>query len=122
MKNKVYLKEGLKLYDDEGNLYEIEDGDYVIMGEEIYDGPVLNMDLISRIEDSDKREEIMNHIATYGEHLIIDQLLKGIEVEKEHTDDEYVALQISADHIAEFYDYYDRLRDMEAEAKKEIGE
>lgn len=50
------------------------------------------------------------------------QIKKGIEVEKEHTDDERVAHEIARDHISEFPDYYDRLGAMEKAAKKEVKE
>ena len=38
------------------------------------------------------------------------QLAIGIIVEMEHTDDKQVARQIAMDHLAEYPDYYDRLR------------
>jgi hypothetical protein len=46
------------------------------------------------------------------------QIKKGIEVEKEHTNDEGMAHEIARDHLAEFPDYYDRLGSMEKSAKK----
>ncbi|MCK9596295.1 hypothetical protein M0R19_03885 [Candidatus Pacearchaeota archaeon] len=48
-----------------------------------------------------------------------DQLEKGIKIEREHTDDPEIATEITKDHLKEFDDYYDRLIDMEKEAKKE---
>jgi len=45
------------------------------------------------------------------------ELKMGIEVEKEHTDMENVAKNISLDHLSEFPDYYTRLKKMEDEAK-----
>jgi len=48
----------------------------------------------------------------------LDQLLMGIKVEQEHTKDKVKALEISMDHLEEFPDYYTRLQQMEAEAKK----
>jgi hypothetical protein len=45
--------------------------------------------------------------------MIIDQLKKGIAVEKEHTSDRNVATEIALDHLAEFPDYYDRLEKAE---------
>lgn len=122
MKNKIYLKEGLQLYDENGNLYEIEEGDYVVIDDELYNGPILNIDLINQIEDKEKKAIILDYIEKYGEHYIIDQLLKGIEVEHEHSENDSIALKIAVDHLVEFYDYYDRLIAMETEAKKEIGE
>ena len=49
----------------------------------------------------------------------VDQLLMGLEVELEHTDDPMVALEIAMDHLAEIPDYYARLKSMEADAKGE---
>lgn len=46
-----------------------------------------------------------------------EQLLMGIEVEKEHVDDEEVAVIIAAHHLDEIRDYYTRLKKMEDEAK-----
>lgn len=48
-----------------------------------------------------------------------DQILKGIEIEMEHTKDPAVALEIAMDHLEEIPDYYDRLDDMEKEAEAE---
>jgi hypothetical protein len=45
----------------------------------------------------------------------------GIEVEKEHTDNPMVAVEIATDHLSEIPDYYTRLDAMEKEAK-ESGE
>lgn len=46
----------------------------------------------------------------------LEQLKKGIEVEKEHTNDPDIALKIAMDHLFEIPDYYDRLEKMEREA------
>lgn len=46
------------------------------------------------------------------------ELKRGIEVEREHTNDPCVALMIATDHLAEFRDYYTRLKKMEDEARK----
>jgi hypothetical protein len=43
----------------------------------------------------------------------LDALLKGQEIEMEHTDDPQVALEITMDHLTEFDDYYDGLEKME---------
>lgn len=50
------------------------------------------------------------------------QIKKGIEVEKEHTNNEAEAHEIARDHLDEFPDYYDRLGAMEKAAKKEMKE
>lgn len=42
------------------------------------------------------------------------QLLKGIKVEMEHTDDPQIALEIAKDHLTENDKYYDALEDMES--------
>lgn len=49
--------------------------------------------------------------------VIEDQIIKGIEIEKEHTEDETLAKKIAMDHLVEFPDYYDRLEKMEKAAK-----
>jgi len=57
------------------------------------------------------------------EDLPMEQLLKGIKVEMEHTDDPDVAKEIASDHIEEFPDgdYYDALAEMEDELKSKKG-
>ncbi|MCX8022828.1 MAG: hypothetical protein N2745_08665 [Syntrophorhabdaceae bacterium] len=47
----------------------------------------------------------------------LQQLLMGIEVELEHTNNKMRALEISMDHLEEFPDYYTRLEKMEKEAE-----
>jgi len=44
---------------------------------------------------------------------IIQQLIIGIKVEKEHTTDENAAKEIALDHLLELPDYYSRLKKME---------
>jgi hypothetical protein len=67
------------------------------------------------IEDIAKKHGVPNEV-------IEEQIKKGIEVEMEHTDSEEKAMEISMDHLVEFPDYYDRLLEMEREAKAEIKE
>ena len=43
-----------------------------------------------------------------------DELRMGIEIEKEHTDDENIAKEIAKDHLEECPDYYTRLERMES--------
>ncbi|MEJ5227098.1 DUF5661 family protein [Thermodesulfovibrio sp.] len=50
----------------------------------------------------------------------LNQLLMGIKVELEHTNDRMTALEIATDHLEEFPDYYTRLLKMEEEAEKEL--
>lgn len=47
-----------------------------------------------------------------------EQLSRGIEVEREHTDNSLIARRIALDHLVEIPDYYSRLDRMESEAKK----
>jgi hypothetical protein len=47
------------------------------------------------------------------EDTIKKQLIKGIKVEKEHTNHNDVAREIALDHLKEFPDYYDRLEKAE---------
>lgn len=55
-------------------------------------------------------------IATYDPQ----QILKGMEIEMEHTNDPKVALEIAMDHLEEFGDYYTRLDSMEKEAEADL--
>jgi hypothetical protein len=45
-----------------------------------------------------------------------EQIKMGIEVEKEHIDNELIATKIAQDHLAEIPDYYTRLKKMEGSA------
>ena len=45
------------------------------------------------------------------------QIKMGIGVEKEHTDNPEIAVEIAKDHLSEISDYYTRLKKMEDEAK-----
>ena len=47
------------------------------------------------------------HSVSYD--VLMAELARGIEVEKEHTDNLAVAREIALDHLAEFPDYYTRL-------------
>jgi len=51
-----------------------------------------------------------------------DELAAGIKVEMEHTICPKMAKRIAQDHLAEFDDYYTRLKKMEDEAKAAQGE
>lgn len=44
---------------------------------------------------------------------ILQQLNAGIEVEYEHTTDKNIAKEIALDHLNEFPDYYERLKQVE---------
>lgn len=49
-----------------------------------------------------------------------EEILKGIEVEMEHTKDPRVAIEITMDHLEEFFDYYTRLEKMENQAEEDV--
>ena len=71
-------------------------------------------------EEDEYEDEIEGGLADEAEpeEYGVDQLLKGIEIEMEHTDDPAVALEIAMDHLEESDDYYDHLEDMEDDMKK----
>ncbi len=60
------------------------------------------------------------HAHVSDENFLEDELLKGIEIEHEHTDDPEIAKEIAKDHLSEIFDYYTRLIKMEEEAKAEF--
>ena len=73
-------------------------------------------------------DNILQLLTTYingvGKHINVpddtfnqDELERGIEVEKEHTDCPIIAKEIAKDHLAECPDYYTRLDQMESECK-----
>lgn len=47
------------------------------------------------------------------------ELMMGIKVEMEHTDNPIIAKAIAKDHLSELDDYYTRLKKMEEEGKKD---
>jgi hypothetical protein len=47
----------------------------------------------------------------------MEQVKKGIEVEKEHTKDPLVAMKIALDHLTELSEYYSALDKMESDLK-----
>ncbi|HEX9143015.1 MAG TPA: DUF5661 family protein [Candidatus Binatia bacterium] len=46
-------------------------------------------------------------------HYDLEQLLTGIKVEREHTNNKFIALEIAMDHLARTPDFYSRLATME---------
>ena len=67
---------------------------------------------------------LLSNLLQVGKHKDIpddqfdaEQLNMGIEVEREHTDDPELAKEIAKDHLAEFPDYYTKLKKMETEGK-----
>jgi len=77
---KIYLKEGLQLYDIEGNLWEIEDGDYTVINDTLIYGNILNSDLIRSIIDLDKQDAILELIQTHGEVSVVETFLNSINL------------------------------------------
>ena len=51
---------------------------------------------------------------------IVEQLLKGIEVELEHTNDKDKSKEIAMDHLFEMPDYYTKLKKMENDSIKYV--
>jgi Protein of unknown function (DUF5661) len=46
----------------------------------------------------------------------LEELLRGMKTESEHTRDSFIALEIAMDHLERIPDYYSRLRRLEREA------
>lgn len=63
--------------------------------------------------------EIGKHNDVPDEKFVYKELMMGINIEKEHTDDEEEARSIAKDHLSEFPDYYSRLIAMERKAKED---
>lgn len=84
-------------------------------------GQVDMNDLSPKISDvGHKIEALHNSLkVTKKESVDSNELAMGIEMEKEHTDDEAIAKKIALDHLAEIPDYYTRLKKMEQGAKIE---
>lgn len=82
------------------------------------DTPIVSTKIVDTIEDDEQYFTIMDLIDQYGESFILNQLITGIDVETEHTDDLEVAFQIAVDHVCEIPDYYSRLLGMESESEK----
>ena len=73
--------------------------------------------------DLDAYEDTIPGGYSDGRHpseFILEQVILGIEVELEHTDDPYLALEITLDHLSEEEKYYTYLEDMEEEMTHEI--
>ncbi len=100
---------------------EVEDSEFSPDAEFVDDTPPVDADpAIDDIPEpgSGDEEEVEGGLADGAEPSEFDnaQILKGMEVEMEHTDDPKVALEIAMDHLTEIPDYYDHLEDMEAQA------
>ncbi len=72
------------------------------------------------VEDKTVKKQSPERIAKMLTHLT-QQLVKGIKVEMEHTDDIEIAKEIAMDHLAEDPNYYTKLKRIE-EAREEATE
>ena len=64
------------------------------------------------LSDGMNIEDIVDlHDSSYN--YIVSQLIKGIEIEKEHSSDENIAKKIAMDHLVEDPDYYKKLEKIE---------
>lgn len=117
---KREIKQGLEdLLDEAGSLTEpdllvfAEDNDYEF--EDVLEVAKKHFD----IQLDEHEDKIPGGLADDAdpEDFEQDQLVKGLLIEKEHTDDEDVALEISMDHLDEIDNYYNELEELEAEAK-----
>jgi len=68
---------------------------------------------------------VLEELSKIGKHRDVpndkfdpEQLKIGVKIEREHTEDPDIALQIAKDHLAEIPDYYTRLVAMEKSAGK----
>lgn len=87
--------------------------------EESDDDEVPAMDVNDVDNDGDKLE---GGLGDQGDMMQYDpqEILKGIEVEMEHTKDPKIALEIAMDHLEELPDYYTRLKRMEDQGEKDL--
>lgn len=84
-------------------------------GQEI---PVEDFDSLVCFYDEEREEALDKLYDQYGEEYINSQLEKGMQVEREHSDDREMQYSMARDHILEFVDYYEYLEVMEAEMEK----
>lgn len=74
---------------------------------------------LSKISESvEQKYPVGKHVEVSKDQFDSEQLKMGIEVEKEHTDDENIALEIAKDHLAEIPIYYTLLLQMEKDYRK----
>jgi hypothetical protein len=128
MKNKKEQKDSRFAYSDDSGLSILLEKEYV----DVFNKKDIKKSEISDIEKAKDKLEggLADHLSMeqiakkhkVSVKKIMKQVKKGLKVEREHTDDPDVALQIVKDHISEFYDYYMRLEKMETEAKKDKKE
>jgi hypothetical protein len=75
---------------------------------------------LKHVEDKSVKKQSPERISKMLSHLT-QQLIKGLKVEMEHSDDITVAKEIAMDHLAEDPNYYTKLKRIE-EAKQEATE
>lgn len=100
---------GLKLLSEKDILDSIDKKEEVLEKSEKIEGGLADN---KSIEDIAKKHGV-------SVSKIIKELNKGIDIEKEHTDDEEKATEIAKDHLMEISDYYTRLDKMEKQAKND---
>lgn len=79
-------------------------------------------DFLDESKDSKPALSVGKHNDVPDSEFDANELAMGIEVEKEHTDDEAIAKEIAKDHLSELPTYYSLLKAMEEKGKKEFGE
>ena len=81
------------------------------------------MDLLKLITEIVDCDDVVNQGLAYEKGITENdvnpkELLMGIEIEHEHTNNPELAKRIALDHLAEIPDYYTRLKKMEKDAEK----
>lgn len=76
-----------------------------------------NMDMSTEVTSSKESDYISGGLADDKSSIDFnpEQILKGMEVEMEHTNDPRIALEITMDHLTENPEYYTFLDKMETE-------
>jgi len=74
-----------------------------------------NIDEFKRVFSGGRAEKDKKEITDFD----INQIIKGIKVETEHSTNVNNALEITLDHLAEFENYYDKLEKMESNLKSD---
>jgi len=84
----------------------------------------LTRKVLRRFLVAKRKDQIPGGLADKGSPKGVDpkQVAKGVEVEREHTDDPALAREIALDHLTEDSRYYDKLEKMEKEALDQTGE
>lgn len=71
---KIKLKEGLYIFDDNGDEYILEDGDYTIINSKVVP-LLLNADLVRNLSTKELQEKALFLIGIYGEHEFFNMIL-----------------------------------------------